>query len=642
MFRRCVRMANVKKSLPVSVSTHAILVSVVFLCLNLSLPASAQDQWTFEPSMPTPRWGLRAVAGLDGTIYAIGGSDDPTGGHVLGALEAYDAPSRTWTCLSPMPTPRGDVAIAVSCTSGECSDSDEDIETNGQRHRHGHGHARIFVFGGSNGVPLDTVEVYDPRTNSWRTAAPLPTARTGPAAVTGTDNRIYVIGGSLGGFDNERVTATVEAYNPSSNSWATVAPLPRPRSHLSAALGFDGRIYAIGGRDPARGYFLDDVTVYDPEENNWRTVASLPTARYSPAAAVAANGRIYVMGGVEGPITETSNRAEVYDPRHDQWATAPSMNTPREGLGAARGPNDRIYAIGGLNAQAGREVLNSVESYAPPQWTFTRIDVPNGSDTEALGINASGQIVGSYVDSNGRGHGFLLDNDTFTTIDPPGAVFTQAVGINGSGHIVGHYQDSSFADHGFLLDRGREEDRDTFITIDVPGAPATQALGINASGQIVGVYRDSSGTGHGFLLNRARKEEDRHTFITIDVPGATRTEAFGINSRGQIVGLYVAGSTFHGFLLDRGREEDRDTFTTIDVPGATSTEAFGINPAGHIVGFYDDSTGMGHGFLLAGGIFTTIDFPEATFSTSAVGINPAGEIVGQYIATNGTHGFVAR
>ena len=61
----------------------------------------------------------------------------------------------------------------------------------------------------------------------------------------------------------------------------------------------------------------------------------------------------------------------------------------------------------------------------------------------------------------------------FTSIDPPGSTFTQATGINPQGDIVGTYFDSSGNAHGFLLSKG------TFTTIDVPGSPGTNANGIN-------------------------------------------------------------------------------------------------------------------------------------------------------------------
>ena len=48
-----------------------------------------------------------------------------------------------------------------------------------------------------------------------------------------------------------------------------------------------------------------------------------------------------------------------------------------------------------------------------------------------------------------------------------------------------------------------------------------------------------------------------------------------------------------------------------------------------------------HGFLLSVGAYTTIDYPNATY-TSANGINDAGEIVGRRDDAAGkTHGFYA-
>ena len=83
---------------------------------------------------------------------------------------------------------------------------------------------------------------------------------------------------------------------------------------------------------------------------------------------------------------------------------------------------------------------------------------------------------------------------TFTTIDVPGATSTEASGINERSWVVGHYLDASGAQHGFALLPGP-----TFITIDVPGATSTEVSGINAEGQIVGNYTDAAGTLHGFV-----------------------------------------------------------------------------------------------------------------------------------------------
>ena len=82
---------------------------------------------------------------------------------------------------------------------------------------------------------------------------------------------------------------------------------------------------------------------------------------------------------------------------------------------------------------------------------FTVIDVPGAADTDALGINDAGQIVGAYFDSNsGVWHGFLRDAaGMITTIDVPRASYTAAYGITNAGQIVGTFQDA-FLLHGFL------------------------------------------------------------------------------------------------------------------------------------------------------------------------------------------------
>jgi probable HAF family extracellular repeat protein len=78
---------------------------------------------------------------------------------------------------------------------------------------------------------------------------------------------------------------------------------------------------------------------------------------------------------------------------------------------------------------------------AQPSYTFTILDVPGSSNASAiaLGINAAGQIVGSYSDAAYLHHGFLYDQGSYTTLDVPGANYTHASGINDSGQVVGYY-----------------------------------------------------------------------------------------------------------------------------------------------------------------------------------------------------------
>jgi hypothetical protein len=108
------------------------------------------------------------------------------------------------------------------------------------------------------------------------------------------------------------------------------------------------------------------------------------------------------------------------------------------------------------------------------------------------------------------------------------------------------------------------------------------------------------------------------------------------------VSSHVALSTYRPLALTRqssltGRVETR---TPIDVPGGSDTFAGGINSAGQIVGLFFDGSGVGHGFLDTGGVFTPIDAPGAP-ATQAFGINATGETVGVFSDSDGTHGFLA-
>jgi len=152
------------------------------------------------------------------------------------------------------------------------------------------------------------------------------------------------------------------------------------------------------------------------------------------------------------------------------------------------------------------------------------------------------------------------------------------------------------------------------------------------------------------LVVAAKTPAGDATFTTIDVPGAIVTAANDISPAGDIVGRYIEsipgpptpGSPVpggHGFLLSG------DRFTSIDFPAARFTIASGIDSHGNIVGSYHDLNGKSHGFLLSAGVFTSIDFPGA-LGTVALGINPGGDIVGTYTDVSGqypwpkSHGFL--
>jgi len=267
-------------------------------------------------------------------------------------------------------------------------------------------------------------------------------------------------------------------------------------------------------------------------------------------------------------------------------------------------------------------------SSASHAFTFTRIEVPGASSTTAWGINARGDIVGSYVDGAGVTHGFLLHRGSFTTIDVPGATSADARGIGPNGEIVGIYKlagEPAVNAHGFW----RSPTGD-ILPADYPGYNEIPQR-LLADGTILGCRHDND------LMASMRG-------IAMSRSGSTEITAFASMHNGatpdlhRIVGLYTnmdaSPSRQEGYVVDDG------VFTPFLVPGSVMTAAWDVNPAGEIVGVYRDGTGF-HGFVLTGEEYLPVDFPGAT-ATRVFSINARSDIVGAYIAGNRTVGFVAR
>ena len=200
----------------------------------------------------------------------------------------------------------------------------------------------------------------------------------------------------------------------------------------------------------------------------------------------------------------------------------------------------------------------------------------------------------------------------FTKNNVPGAKQTEAEGINNAGVTVGQYWDSNNVPHGYIL-KGKK-----LTKLDDPNGSNTIAsdLPYNGAIKVVGWYTNSAGADVGFLYDDKTKQ-----FTDIPGPPGTRAlEAGWINDKGEIVGYYEDSSLHgHGFLL-QGRK-----YKTLDVPGAVSTTADGINNKGDILLLWWNSSGVEHSYLYKDKKYIPIDVPGAT-NSQANGINNEDDI----------------
>ena len=98
----------------------------------------------------------------------------------------------------------------------------------------------------------------------------------------------------------------------------------------------------------------------------------------------------------------------------------------------------------------GQAEVRSTDVDASTTYRFEILDVPGATGTSSASINASGQVTGSYADSQGIGHGFVYTGGTYATLDVPGATVTYLASINDSGQVTGSYADSQSLGHGFI------------------------------------------------------------------------------------------------------------------------------------------------------------------------------------------------
>ena len=202
---------------------------------------------------------------------------------------------------------------------------------------------KLHVMGGSVlGFTGPYHVEYDPATDKWRPRAPLPRSldHMGSAVLNG---KIYTAGGFIGGgVHRDGQNATFE-YDPALDTWRLLAPLKAGRGSVGVA-ALDGKIHAIGGRDPA-GRTVTTHEVYDLATNTWKDAAPLPLARDHMVVA-AADGKIHAIGGRLGASTDPTGQHDVYDPRTDKWTSGPPLPTPRSGL-AGTAYQGLVLVLGG-------------------------------------------------------------------------------------------------------------------------------------------------------------------------------------------------------------------------------------------------------------------------------------------------------
>jgi N-acetylneuraminic acid mutarotase len=268
----------------------------------------------------------------------------------------------------------------------------------------------------SEGWRIDTVTIFSNECPSptpppsacplqpWTSAAnyPLPEISENAMGATG------FVGYSAGGYTSSGETNAVNRYDPGTDSWAALAPLPVALARARGVYSFSpgqGAFFVFGGVN--QSMVLDTTYIYNVSTNTWSTGAPMPAPRYLPNV-VYHEGRIFVIGGHDG--TSETNQTWEYDPVANTWITG-RANIPVAMGGSVAGVLEHsIYLVSNLNGGAGSSlhyrydiILNTwtlmppapATLYQPVGGTIGRqICVVGGPDSA---IAPSGPHTGSYI-----------------------------------------------------------------------------------------------------------------------------------------------------------------------------------------------------------------------------------------------------
>ncbi len=275
------------------------------------------NRWTKKHTMALPSHHVAFTTYRD-KIYAFGGfvlpESGPPGWVPINNAWEYDPAADTWKALSPMPGKRGSALAAVVGDKIYVIGGASTIP----------GSRETAVLPTHPHMSVGTVEEYDPAANSWRERSAMPTPRN-HAAIGVVAGKIYVIGGRVGaafiGLASD--VSVVEEYDPATDQWSGPrARMPIARSAIGAAV-HGGRIYVAGGeyQDPHMMATFRAVEAYEPVSNAWTEMPPMPVSRHGLAVGVIGD-RLHVIGG---DVQSAGTGIEVSTGEHDAFDFPPGQ-----------------------------------------------------------------------------------------------------------------------------------------------------------------------------------------------------------------------------------------------------------------------------------------------------------------------------
>ncbi len=262
-------------------------------------------------------------------------------------------------------------------------------------------------------------------------------------------------------------------------------------------------VQSINDGGTVAGYFTDSVgdtrgfvlppigtaeTLIDPGDTG--------SPGYTQANQITQTGTVF--GEFYDDATTTYSGFIYKSGRSGSYTTYNVPGQPQYTTTGLYGGND----LGGLCGFVFPPPYSTVSAFVSQNGTAALYQIEGSTSSECYAMNALGAAAGTYTDSAGVYHGWVMSpKGVITAINVPIAASylgtapcvtgmvagTVVLGINDLGDVSGHFWDVNFNQHGFLMTANG-----TIYQLDVPGAYQTAGGGLNNRRNVAGHYVTNS------------------------------------------------------------------------------------------------------------------------------------------------------
>ena len=297
-----------------------LLSALCTLALNMNSIAAG---WERLAPLPEPNGGFVSGA-VDGRVVIAGGTnwkDDAK--QWLSRIHTYDPASNTWTAAGALPVP-----LAYSATGMQSG--------------------TLWLAGGASGTGMHRALWKLQRGGETRRAFDFADGNAlAGGGIIGTT--LYVLGGTDDMDRLERATNALLAIDLRDGRVVKRTAYPEPAFITGATAVCGGRLYAFGGAhwDKATGTVVNHASahVFDPASDRWAKLAPLPSAIRGITAVTLDESHIFLAGGYKNDAEEFTDEAFIYDIGSGKYTA--TLPLPYRSMVHLVKLGDWIYCLGG-------------------------------------------------------------------------------------------------------------------------------------------------------------------------------------------------------------------------------------------------------------------------------------------------------